>query len=172
MKSPKSSHTGDPLAAALISYLGRVTRPPKTPGNLNGTYNMPKQYSRSTNNGGISKKTELRGANPCVLEPPLFALPKIAWCKPFVFSSCPSCPTKCPPHPTLLLLVQDLSIVNASTMSSLPPSLADNATFFMLPFSNNPPLSHSWKDNRRMKTMSPFRASSAFFTTCPRPRFT
>ena len=56
MKSPKSSHTGDPLTAVLISYLGKATRPPKTPGNLNGTYNMLKQYSRSTNNGGTSKK--------------------------------------------------------------------------------------------------------------------
>ena len=55
MKSLKSSHTGDPLAAILISYLGKDTRLPKTPGNLSGTYNMPKQYSRSTNNGGTSK---------------------------------------------------------------------------------------------------------------------
>ena len=56
MKSPKSSHTEDPLAAVLISYLGKDTRLPKTPGNLNGTYNTPKLYSRSTNNGGTSKK--------------------------------------------------------------------------------------------------------------------
>ena len=56
MKLLKSSHTGDPLAAILISYLGKDTHPPKTPGNLNGTYNTPKQYSRSTNNGGTSKR--------------------------------------------------------------------------------------------------------------------
>ena len=56
MKSPKSSHTGDPLTAVLISYHGEATRPPKTPGNLNGIYNTPKQYSRSTNNGEVSKR--------------------------------------------------------------------------------------------------------------------
>ena len=56
MKSPKSSHTRDPLAAVLILYPGRDTRLPKTPGNLNGTYNMPKPYSRNTNNGKTSKK--------------------------------------------------------------------------------------------------------------------
>ena len=71
MKSPKSSHTRDPLTAVLISYLGKATRPPRTPGNLNGTYNTPKQYSRSTNNRGTSKRTELHGANLCVFEPPL-----------------------------------------------------------------------------------------------------
>ena len=85
MKSPKSSHTGDPLTTVLILYLGKATRLPRTPGNLNGTYNMPKQYSRSTSNGGTSKKTELRGANLCVLKPPLFVLPKITRCKPLCF---------------------------------------------------------------------------------------
>ena len=89
MKSPKSSHTGDPLAAVLISYLGKDTHLPKIPGNLNGTYNMPKPYSRSTNNGETSKRDwvvwceplcsraafpcsspRLRGANLCVFEPP------------------------------------------------------------------------------------------------------
>ena len=75
----------DPLTAILISYLGKATHPPKTPGNLNRTYNTPKQYSRSTSNGGTSKKTELRGVNLCVLEPPLFALSQILWCKPLCF---------------------------------------------------------------------------------------
>ena len=86
MKSPKSSHTGDPLAAILISYLGKDTRLPKIPGNPNRTCNTPKLYSRSTNDGGTSKKgTELRGANLCVLELPLLVLSKIAWCKPLCF---------------------------------------------------------------------------------------
>ena len=172
MKSLKSSHTGNPLATVLILYLGKTTRPPRTPGNLNGTYNTPKQYSRSTNNGGISKKTELHGANPCVLKPPLFALFKIMWCKPFAFSSCPSCATTCHPRPTLLLLVQDLSTVNDSTMSFLPLSLVDSATFSTPPFSNNHPLSLNWKDSRRMRTMSLFKALFASFTTCLQPRFT
>ena len=77
MKSPKSSHTGDPLAAILISYPGKDTRPQKTPGNLNGTYSTPKQYSMSTNNGEISKRTGLCGANPSVLEPPLLSFPRL-----------------------------------------------------------------------------------------------
>ena len=81
-KSPKSSHTGDPLTAALISYLGKDTRLPKTPGNLNGTYNMPKPYSRSTNNGGTSKK---RGAawckHLCFRAASLHPSQKIVWCK-------------------------------------------------------------------------------------------
>ena len=85
MKLPKSSHTGDPLAAVLILYPGKTTRPPKTPGNLNGTYNTPKQYSRSTSNGGTSKRTELHGVNLEVLEPPLFVLSKITWCNPLSF---------------------------------------------------------------------------------------
>ena len=29
--------------------------------------------------------TELHGANLCVLEPPLFVLSKITWCKPLCF---------------------------------------------------------------------------------------
>ena len=85
MKSLKSSHTGDPLAAVLILYPGKDTCLLKTPGNLNGTYNTPKPYSRGTNNGGTSKKTELHGANLCVLKLPLFVLPEIAWCKPLCF---------------------------------------------------------------------------------------
>ena len=88
MKLPKSSHTGDPLTAILISYLGRAIHLPKIPGNLSRTYNMPKQYSRSTNNGGTSKRPSCmvrtsssraisllssprsHGANLCVFKPP------------------------------------------------------------------------------------------------------
>ena len=88
MKSPKSSHTGDPLGVALISYPGKDIRPWKTPGNLNGTYNTPKPYSVSTNNGGTFKRPSCmvrthgcssrlsllfqrsRGANIHVFEPP------------------------------------------------------------------------------------------------------
>ena len=64
MKSPKSSHTRDPLAAALISYLGKDTHPPKIPGNLNGTCNMPKLYSMSTNNGETSKRGQVAWCEP------------------------------------------------------------------------------------------------------------
>ena len=73
MRLPKSSHTGDPLAVVLIWYPGKATCPPKTPGNLNGTYNMPKQYSRSTNNRGTSKKD------------------RVAWCKPLCFRATSLC---------------------------------------------------------------------------------
>ena len=142
MKSPKSSHTGDPLTIVLISYPGKDTHPPKTHGNLNETYNMPKQYSRSTNSAENSKD-------------------RIVWCEPlcsratflcsfqdcvvqtFVFLSCLSCTTTCHPHPTPLLLVQDLLTVNISTVSFLPLSLDDSATFSMPPFFNNHPLSLS-----------------------------
>ena len=141
MKSPKSSHTGDPLTAVLISYLGKATHPPKTPGNLNGTYNTPKQYSRSTSNGGTSKRTGLCGANLCVLELPLFALSKITWCKPLCFRAALLALKTCHPRPTPLLPVQDLSTVNDSTVSFLPPSLDDNAIFSMPLSSNSHPLS-------------------------------
>ena len=129
MKSPKFSHTGDPLTVVLISYLGRDICLLKTPGNLNGTYNTPKPYSRSTNNGGTSKRTELHGANLWVLELPLFVFPKDRVVQTFVFSSCPSCVITCHPrHQTPLLLAQDLSTVNGLTMSSLPLSPTDSTT--------------------------------------------
>ena len=89
MKSLESSHTGDPLAVVLISYLGKDTHLPKIPGNLNGTCKTPKLYSRSTNDGETSKRDRVawceplcsraaspcslprsRGANLCVFEPP------------------------------------------------------------------------------------------------------
>ena len=88
MKSLKSSHTGDPLAVILISYLGKDTHLPKIPGNLNGTYNTPKLYSRSTNDGETSK----RGPS-CVVRTFVFSShlslfsPKIAWCKPLCFQA-------------------------------------------------------------------------------------
>ena len=85
MKLPKSSHTGDPLAAVLILYPGKVTRPPKTLGNLSRTYNMLKQYSRSTSNGGISTKTELRGANLWVLKLPPSTLSRLRGANRCVF---------------------------------------------------------------------------------------
>ena len=78
MKSTKSSHTGDPLTITLISYPGKDTHLPKTPGNLNGTYNMPKPYSMSTNNEGTSKKgLSCMVQTHKVLEPPLFTLPRL-----------------------------------------------------------------------------------------------
>ena len=102
MKLPKSSHTGDPLTAVLILYPGKDTRPPKTLGNLSGTYNTLKQYSRSTSNGGISTKTELHGANLCALEPPLPLLFQDCVVQTFVFLSRPSCIRTCRPRPTPL----------------------------------------------------------------------
>ena len=126
----------------LISYLGKDTRPLRTLGNLNRTYNMPKQYSRSTNDGGTSKKS-------CVVRTLVFSSRLSLFflqdrvVQTFAFSSHPSCATTCHPHPTLLLLVQDLSTVNGSTMSFLLPYLTNNITFSMLPFSNNRPLSLS-----------------------------
>ena len=96
MKLPKSSHTGDPLAVVLISYLGKDTRLPKIPGNPNRTCNTPKPYSGRTNNGETSKKgpscvvrtfefssrlslisPRSRGANLCVFEPP-FLCPEMS----------------------------------------------------------------------------------------------
>ena len=58
-----------------------------------------------------------------------------------VFSSRPSCVKKCHPRPTPLFLAQGLLIANDSTASFPLPFLADNETFFTLPFSNNHPLS-------------------------------
>ena len=86
MKLPKSSHTGDPLAVVLISYLGKDTHWPKIPGNPNETYNTPKLHSRSTNNEEISKKEP-----SCVVRTLEFSsrlswfFPKIVWCKPLRF---------------------------------------------------------------------------------------
>ena len=167
MRSPKSSHTGGPLAVVLISYPGKDTHLPKIPGNLKGTYNMPKLYSRSTN----SDETYKTGQS-CVVRTGVFSS-RLHPCslqdcvvQTSVFSSRPSCVTICRLRPTPLLLVQALSIVNDSTVSFLLPSLANSATFFTPLSSNNPPLSRSWKDNHRMKTMRPFRALSASFTTC------
>ena len=65
-KSLKSSHTRDPLAADLILYLGKDTCPPKTPGNLNGTYNTPNHTQ-----GVQTMEEPLKGLS-CV----------IVWCKP------------------------------------------------------------------------------------------
>ena len=173
MKSPKSSHSRDPLVAILISYLGKDIHLPKIPGNLNGTYNTPKLYSRSTNDGGTSKRDRVAWCEPlCSRAASLCSLPRSCGANLCVFEPPFLCVTICLPRPTPLLLVQGPSIVNDSTVYFLPPSLADSATFFTLPFSNNPPLLHSWKDNCRTKMMSPFRVLSAFFTTCPRPRFT
>ena len=90
----------------------------------------------------------------------------------FAFSSCPSCIKTCHLRPTSPLLTQDLSTVNDSTTSFLPPFLVNSAIFFMLPFSNNHPLSLSWKDSHHMRTMSPFKVLFAFFITYLRPRFT
>ena len=59
----------------------------------------------------------------------------------FVFLSRLSCVKTCHLHPTPLLLAQDLSIVNDFTVSSPQHSLVDSATFSMLLFSNNHPLS-------------------------------
>ena len=157
MKSPKSSHTGGPLAVTLISYPGRDIHPRKTPGNPNGTYNTPKPYSVSTNNGGTFKRTKLHGVNPRVLEPPFFTFLKDCVVQTYVFSSHLSCVITCHPRPTPPLLAQDLSTVSDSIVSFLPLFLADNATFSMLPSSNNRPLSPNWKDSRHMKMMSPSR---------------
>ena len=85
MKSPKSYHTGDPLTVVLISYPGKDTRLPKTHGNLNGTYNTPNNTPGVQTAQKPLKETGLHGANLCVLEPPFFALSKIAWCKPLRF---------------------------------------------------------------------------------------
>ena len=92
MKLPKSSHTGDPLTIALISYPGKDTHQPKIPGNPSGTYNMPKLYSRSTNDEETSK----RGPNCVVrtvevLEPPFPCSSQDRVVQTFVFSSRPSC---------------------------------------------------------------------------------
>ena len=78
----------------------------------------------------------------------------------------------CKPCPTPLLLAQDLSTVSDSIMSFQPPSLADNATFFMLLFSNNHPLSLNWNDSHCTKRMSLFKVSFAFSITCLQLRFT
>ena len=171
MKLPKSSHTGDPLAAVLILYLGRAIRPPKIPGNPNGTYNMPKQYSRSINNEGTSKKLSCMVRTSSSRAVSLFCPSQDRVVQTFVFSSRPSCVVICHPRPTPLLPARDLSTANDSIESFLPPSLVDNETSFTLPSSNNPPLSPSWKDSRHMKKMNPFKASFAFFIICLRPRF-
>ena len=84
----------------------------------------------------------------------------------FVFSSRSSCAKTCHPHPTPLLHAQDLLIANDSTVSFLPPSLADNATFFTLPFSNNPPSSLNWNDSHHTKRMSPSKVLSASSIIC------
>ena len=78
----------------------------------------------------------------------------------------------CLPCPTPLLLAQDLSIVNGSIVFSLPPSLADNTTFFMLLFSNSHLLLLNWKGSRHTKMMSLFRVLFVSFITCVRHRFT
>ena len=88
------------------------------------------------------KRTELRGANLSVLEPPLFALPRSHGANLCVFEPPLLC-HKCRLCPTPLLLAQGFSIANDSTMSFPPLSLADNATFFTPPFSNNHPSSHN-----------------------------
>ena len=140
MKLPKSSHTGDPLAVVLISYPGKDTCPPKTHGNLNGTYNTPKQYSGSTNSTETSKRDQIAWCEPLCSRAALLCSFQDCVVQTFAFSSCPSCATTCHPRPTPLLLVRGLSTVNVSTVSFLPLSLADNATFSMLPFFNNHPL--------------------------------
>ena len=171
MKLPKSSHTGDPLAVVLISYLGKDTHRPKIPGNPNGIYNTPKPYSRSTNNNETSKRNRVawcelwssRAASLCPFQDRVV--------QTFVFSSRPSCIKPCRLHPTLPLLARDPSTVNDSIVFSLPPFLDDNAIFSMLPSFNNPPLSPNWKDNHRMKMMNRFTVSFAFSTICLRLRF-
>ena len=92
MKLPKSSHTGDPLAVALISYPGKDTHQPKIPGNPSGTYNTPKLYSRSTNDEETSKKEP-----NCVVRTvefsshPFLVPPQDRVVQAFAFSSRPSC---------------------------------------------------------------------------------
>ena len=157
MKSLKSSHTGDPLAIALISYPGRDIHLWNTPGNPNGTYNMPKPYSTSTNNRGTFKRPSCMVRTHRFLSHLSSLFQKDRVVQTYMFSSRLSCVITCHPRPTPPRLAQDLSTVSDSIMSFLPLSLADNATFSMLPSSNNHPLSPNWKDSRHMKTMSPSR---------------
>ena len=140
MKLPKSSHTRDPLAAVLILCPGKDTHPLKTPGNLNGTYNTPKQYSMSTSNGEISKRLDCVVRTRGFSSRPSYPFQDCV-VQTFAFSSHPSCIKTCHLCPTPPLLVQDPSTVNGSTVSFLLPFLDANATFSMLPSSNSHPLS-------------------------------